>query len=228
MRLAYSVLLIFVLAVALPLVAQDFVTPSAYFEEASRKFGAVQDMTADISIFQGEDDEEPMVGKLQYKNPNKLRIDFSRPREQVLDVNGDLLTVYVPRYSYVLEQKLQRKSEGTLAMMASKKELAYLRNNYSVAYLVGPDPVPLEEGSKEMVVKLKFQSLSSAEGFRQLEIAFDENKMIRRVTGSTGTGTIIMDYRNLRIDQGIPDAAFDYEAPANANVFRNFLFEVIE
>jgi outer membrane lipoprotein-sorting protein len=210
------------------MVAQDFVTPSAYFEEASRRFGAVQDMMADITIFQGEDDEEPMVGRLQYKSPNKLRIDFTRPREQVLAVNGELLTVYVPRYSYVLEQRLQRKSDATLALMASKKELAYLRNNYSVAYLVGPDPVPLEEGSNEMVVKLKFQSLSSAEGFRQLEIAFDENQMIRRVTGSTGTGTIIMDYRNARTNQGIPDAMFDYEAPANANVFRNFLFEVIE
>jgi outer membrane lipoprotein-sorting protein len=112
--------------------------------------------------------------------------------------------------------------------MAANKELSYLKNNYSVAYSVGPDPVPLEEGSDEMVIKLKFQSLSSNEGFTQLEIAFDRQQMIRRVTGVSGAKTLVMDYQDIRINQEIPDARFAYEAPANANVFRNFLFEVIE
>ena len=225
-RVGVSLLL---LATALRLSAQSFVTPSDYFSQASVVFGAVKDYQADITIRVLEEQEgEPMVGRLLYKNPNKLRIDFTKPREQTLAVNGEMLTVYVPRYSYILEQRLQRRSDATLALMAGQKQMSYLTSNYTVAYLVGPEPVPLEEGSREMVIKLKFQSLSSAEGFRQLEIAFDEKKLVRRVTGSTGSKTLIMDYKNIRLNQSIPDGRFDYNAPANANVYRNFLFEVIE
>ena len=228
MRAPCVVLLFLILPVFVGL-TQDLVTPSDYFRQASAKFGAIEDFQADVTIRIATDEEgEPMVGKLIYKRPNKLRIDFSSPREQVLAVNGEMLTVYVPRYSYVLEQRLQRRSDSMVSMMASEKELSYLQSNYSVAYAVGPDPVPLDEGSKEMVVKLKFQSLSSAEGFRQLEIAFDQNHLMRRVTGSTGSKTIILDYKNIKLNQDIPDARFNYDPPANANVYRNFLYEVIE
>ncbi len=203
--------------------AQDIVTPAVFLERVSQKFGGIRDYQADVTI-SSEGEQEPMTGRLAYKSPNKLRIDFTRPREQVLASNGETLVVYVPRYSYVLEQKLQRRSEAALALMASSRELSYLRTHYSAAYVVGPEPVPLEEGSREMVTKLKFQSLS-LDGFRRLEIAFDKNLMIRRVAGSTGTREIVMDIRNVRTNQGIPDARFDYRPPASANVYRNFLFE---
>jgi outer membrane lipoprotein-sorting protein len=84
--------------------------------------------------------------------------------------------------------------------------------------------VPLDDKSRELVTKLKFQSLS-VDGFRRLEIAFDSNLMIRRVTGSTGARTIMMDIRNVKTNQGLPDARFDYRPPASANVYRNFLYE---
>ncbi len=204
-------------------VAQDIVTPSAFLDRVSAKFGEIRDYAADVTI-SSEGDEEPMTGRLAYLSPNKVRIDFTRPREQVLASNGETLVVYVPRYSYVLEQKLQKRSESALALMASSRELGYLKTHYSAAYVVGPEPVPLEDGSREMVTKLKFQSLS-VDGFRKLEIAFDRNLMFRRVIGSTASRTIVMDIKNVRINQGIPEARFDYRPPASANVYRNFLFE---
>jgi outer membrane lipoprotein-sorting protein len=202
---------------------QDIVTPAAFLDRAAKRFNEIKDYQADVTISGGQD-EDSMAGKLVYKSPNKIRIDFTRPREQVLCSNGELLTVYVPRYSYVLEQKLQKHSESTLSLMASSRELAYLKTHYSAAYVVGPEPVPLDDGSRELVTKLKFQSLS-VDGFRRLEIAFDRNLMIRRVTGSTGARTMVMDIRNVRTNQGVPDARFDYRSPASANVYRNFLYE---
>jgi outer membrane lipoprotein-sorting protein len=203
--------------------AQDIVTPQVFLDRVSTRFGEIRDYSADVTI-SGEGEEEPMSGKLLYLSPNKVRIDFTRPREQVLASNGETLVVYVPRYSYVLEQKLQKRSESALALMASSRELSYLKTHYSAAYVVGPEPVPLDEGSREMVTKLKFQSLS-VEGFRRLEIAFDRSLMIRRVTASTASRTLEMDLRNVRVNQGIPEARFDYRPPASANVYRNFLFE---
>jgi outer membrane lipoprotein-sorting protein len=151
--------------------AQEFLTPARYFDEVSKKFGRIKDYQAVITIDQN-DGELIMKGNLIYKSPNKLRIDFAEPREQVLSMDGELLTIYIPKYSYILEQKLKRRSQATIALMASTQELSYLKENYSIAYVVGPDPIPLDETSSERVIKLKFQSHSTVEGFRQLEISF--------------------------------------------------------
>jgi hypothetical protein len=119
--------------------------------------------------------------------------------------------------------------------MASEQGLLLLKRNYSVAYLVGPDPMPLDEPtldesgampSQELVVKMKLDWRSTDEGFRQLEISVGENGLIRRINGVTvGYENIQFDLTNILVNQNIPDARFDYESPATANIFENFLFE---
>ena len=230
---------------ALTLSGQNFLTPARYFEQVSQKFSTIEDYQANITINLNEG-ELVMVGSVMYKSPNKLRIDFTEPREQVLAMDGQKLIVYIPTYSYALEQTLVRRSDASVALMASSQELSYLKDNYSVAYLIGPDAVPLsyepgsegkseeDEGpkvdseSEEMVMKLKFQSRSSAEGFRRLEIAFAESGFIRRVTGRSIGKQLTLDFTDVRINENIPDAKFEYKAPANANVFNDFLFEVVD
>jgi outer membrane lipoprotein-sorting protein len=207
--------------------AQEFLTPARYFDQVSSQFGRIKDYQAVVTIDQN-DGELTMKGNLIYKSPNKLRIDFAEPREQVLAMDGELLSIYIPKYSYILEQKLKRRRQATIALMASTQELSYLKENYSVAYLVGPDPIPLDDSSSERVITLKFQSHSSVEGFRQLEISFTQEGMIRRVKGSTINKTLVLDLQNVRINQNIPDARFDYEAPVHANVHKDFLFEGME
>jgi outer membrane lipoprotein-sorting protein len=34
-----------------------------------------------------------------------------------------------------------------------------------------------------------------------------------------------LDFLNVRTNQNIPDARFDYDSPPSANVYRGFLFE---
>ena len=111
--------------------------------------------------------------------------------------------------------------------MASQQGLELLKRNFSVAYLVGPDPVPLDEADvPEMVVKMKLDWRSTDEGFRQLEISIGENGLIRRIKGVTvGYENIQFDLTNILVNQNIPDARFEYESPATANIFENFLFE---
>ena len=85
----------------------------------------------------------------------------------------------------IFEQKLKNASEGSFVAFGSLEGLYYLRNNYSISYLVGPQAVPLDNFSEELVVKLKLSSRSTSEGFRQLEIAIDRGNLIRRVSGLT-------------------------------------------
>ena len=217
-------ILLFLVSQAIP--AQDIQTAENYFDEVSARYGKIQDYSATIAITQGE---TVMKGKLYYKSPNLLRIDFTDPEEQVLVTDGELLTVYIPRYEVILEQKLKRRSQAALASMASEQGLNLLKKNYGVAYLTGPEFVPLEEGSREMVRKLKLTSRSTAEGFRQIVIAVGRTGLIRRITGVTlSYEEFVFDLTDIGLNQGIPDTRFQYDSPAYANVYQNFLFEAEE
>lgn len=229
-KLKQSVLLLIII-LFLPLVrgntqAEEILTAENYFDEISDRYGKLLDYEAFITITRGE---TVMAGRLYNKNPNLLRIDFTDPEEQVLVTDGKLLTIYIPRYEVIMEQKLKRRSEASLAGMASQQGLNILKKNYGVAYLTGPDPVPLDEESEEMVVMLKLASRSTAEGFRQIVLSIGNNGLIRRITGITlGYEELVFDFTEIKVNQNIPDTRFQYDSPPYANVYSNFLFEVEE
>jgi outer membrane lipoprotein-sorting protein len=221
--ISFYIIVILILYVPGLVSAQEIQTAENYFDEVSARYGKIQDYTAIISITQGE---TVMSGTLYYKNPNLLRIDFTEPEDQVLVTNGSELTIYIPRYEVILVQKLRRRSQAALANMASEQGLNLLKKNYGVAYLSGPEFLPLEEGSDEQVRKLKLESGSTAEGFRQIVLAIGRTGLIRRITGVTiGYEEFVLDLTDIVVNQNIPDTRFEYDSPPYANVYNDFLFE---
>ena len=215
-----TVLLIFVSPL---LVSQEILTAETYFDSISEIYGDIEDYQADITITQGED---VMGGVIFYKRPNLLRINFTEPEEQVLAGDGQSLTIFIPKYSVIMHQKLKKRSSSTIATMASGQGLQLLKRNYSVAYLFSPDVVDLEEEDMEQVIKLKLDWRSTDEGFRQIVMSIGENGLIRRIIGVTvDYENIQFDFENILVNQNIPEARFQYDSPASANVFENFLFE---
>jgi chaperone LolA len=214
------------LAPAASLSAQDILTAEAYFDEVSERYGKIQDYTAKVTITEGE---TVMKGKLYYKSPNLLRIDFGEPVDQVLVSDGEELTIYIPKYEVIMLQKLKRRSAATVAAMAAQQGLNLLKKNYAVAYLTGLGLVPLDEGSEEMVHKLKLTSRSASEGFRQVVLAVGRTGLIRRVTGVTlSYQEIAFDLTDVMVNQNIPDTRFKYDSPPYANVYNDFLFDAEE
>jgi len=204
--------------------SQAILTPAQYFAKVSEKFSQIQDYQAQIRIAM-EEHELEWSGSLIYKKPDKLRIDYEEPAEQVLVYDGEILIFYRPEYSTVFEQQISGQSSGTTALLPSGQELSLLRQNYSVAYLIGPEPAPLDEESEEMVVWLKFRANTTAEGFRELEIAIGEDGFYRRVLAKALNQTWEIDFTKVILNPGIPDQRFFYKYPANANVYPDFLFE---
>ena len=206
--------------------AQEIRTAENAFDEVSARYGKIQDYQAGITVTRGE---SVMAGRIFYRTPNLLRIDFTQPGEQVLVTDGEKLTVYIPRYEVIMEQKLKRRSQAALTNMASRQGLNLLKKNYSVAYLTGPSPEPLQEGSTEMVIKLRLTSRYTQEGFRQIILSVGQNGLIRRITGVTlGYEELTCDFTGITTNQGIPEQRFKYDAPAYANVYSDFLFSAEE
>jgi len=218
-----SRLLAILLLLPFSLSAQDIVTAAQFFNTVSEKYGSVADYSARVSILQGK---TPMEGNLLYRNPNKMRIEFSNPAGQVINSDGKTLTVFLPKYSVAFSQELKKRSDAAVAAMASKQGLNLLKSSYSISYVVGPEPVPLDGTSGENVVKLKLTWRSGSQAFRNLELSVASNGFIRRIVGVTAAQqTIQFDFTAIKINIGIPDNRFDYDSPPTANMIHNFLFE---
>ena len=202
---------------------ERIVTANEYLNFVSAQYGSIEDYEANVTITKGK---EKMTGIIYYKTPSLLRINFSNPKEQVLVVDKEKLVIYIPKYRVIMQQKLKKKGGVSGAGMASREGLRILKRNYIVSYLESPDFVPLDEGSTEMVKKLKFVWRTADEGFRQLIMSVGEDNLIRRMVCVTADYTEMQfDFTDIKTNEGIPDTRFEYDSPASANVFENFLFE---
>lgn len=203
---------------------ERIVTANEFLNHVSAQYGSIDDYEANVTITKGK---EKMTGILYYKTPSLLRINFNNPKEQVLVVDKEKLVIYIPKYRVIMQQKLKKKKGGVSgAGMASREGLKILKQNYTVAYLESPNYVPLDDGSEEMVKKLKFVWRTADEGFRQLIMSVGEDNLIRRMVCVTADYTEMQfDFTDIKLNEGIPDTRFEYDSPASANVFENFLFE---
>lgn len=203
--------------------AQGITTASAYFKSISEYYASLKDYEADIEI---KADKKEMAGKVSYKKPNLLRIDFSNPENQVIVFNGDMLTIYLPEASAVLQQTVQTESGAGGASLATAQGLSLMSRYYIVSYENTPEAVPLEHGSDEKVVKLTLSRRNSSEAFRYIKLAINpETKLIRRVEASTTKGELfVFNFMDYKLNSDITDQRFIYDAPSSANNYNNFLF----
>lgn len=200
--------------------AQNIATAESFLDNVSARYGTIRDYTASIAISRAG---TTMRGNLSYLSPDKIRIDFSSPAQQVLVSDGKDLWIYIPAQNIVLQQTMRGSRGG--AALAGSSGIQLLINNYSVSYLSSPNPTPLS-GSGERAVQLKLTWNSSREHFRELIVAVTNDGLIRRIVGTTARNeTIQFDFTNIQINQGVPAARFDYDPPASANLFTDFLFD---
>ena len=200
--------------------AQGIVTAKDFFNSVSNLYASLRSYEATVDI---KANRTSMSGKLSFKRPDLLRIDFTSPANQVICYNGDLLTIYLPGSSAILNQSVQSNSG---ANMATAQGLSLMSRYYSVGYEKDANPVPLEEGSGEMVVRLVLSRKNTTEAFRHIKMSVvPESKLIRRLEGITPQGEVFtFTFRNYQTNVDIPDNRFVYDAPSSANNYNNFLF----
>ena len=226
MRKRFLVLFFLVIA-HFPAFSQEIITADKYLESVSERYGTIKDYEARVLI---RSDSTDMTGNLSFLEPNFLRIDFTEPAEQVMVFNGETLTVYIPRLRAVLNQSvapMRRSGAGAGgASMATAQGLQILRRGYVPAFVTGPDPVPLDDRSREAVVKLRLTRRISSEGFREIILSIDpQTLLIRRIEGRTIADALVrFDFTNIKTNLGIPEQRFIYDSPATANMYNNFLF----
>ena len=174
MRRITTVLLLLFTAGLYTAAAQE--TAEKYFDRVSEYYGSVNDYEGDLIITRGDEEQK---ARISYKIPNMLRLDFSSPEGQVLVVNNEKLELYLPAYRVSFVQPVGNHSGTALANMANAQGLTLMKRNYSIGYVSGPEPVPLDKGSEEIVTKLRLSTRSSSEGFREMTMSIGSNNLIQ-------------------------------------------------
>ena len=204
--------------------AQNITTASAYFKTISEYYGTIKDYEVDFEI---KIEKNESRGKLSFKAPNLIRMDYTNPEEQVICFNGDMLTIYIKEPAEaVLQQQVTPGSTGNATTMTTPQGLSLMSRYYTVAYETGQNAEPLEEGSDEMVVKLILTRKSASEAFRYIKLAINnETKLIRRIEAVTPKGEeFVFDFFDYVLNQNLSEQRFVYDAPSSANNYNNFLF----
>lgn len=202
--------------------SQGITTASAYFKQISEYYGSLKDYEADFEI---KIEKQETAGKLSYKAPDLLRMDYSTPEEQVICFNGDTLTIYLADKTAVLQQVITQDN-GNGVSLTTPQGLTLLSRYYSVAYETGQAAEALDKDSDEMVIKFILTKKSNTEAFKYIKIAVNEStKLIRRIEAVTPKGeTFLFNFYDYKVNQNIPDARFIYDPPSSANNYNNFLF----
>jgi outer membrane lipoprotein-sorting protein len=207
------------LVVALAAPAQEIVTAQEFFGKVSAKFGTIKDYSCDFTYTRSD---TVSSGKMYYRAPNLLRLDFTTPKGQVILSNGEKLEILIPSLSLILEQKFS-KTAGPQGM-ASEKALRMLADAYDIAYLDSPSPAALDAGSKEMVTRLKLTRRSASEMYREITLSISKDLFIRRWEGMLEDRTsVVTDYASIKLNQGLPASKFTDDAWPEANVYSDFL-----
>lgn len=203
--------------------AQSITTASAYFKSISEYYASLKDYEV---TFELKVDKKESAGTISYKAPDLLRMDYTNPENQVIVFNGDMLTVYLPDSSAVLQQQITAGATGSAAALTPGQGLGLMSRYYTVSYETGQNAEPLEDGSDEMVVKFILTQKNAAEAFRNITIAVNpDTKLIRRISAVTKKGEeFLFNFFEYKLNQDLTDQRFIYDPPSSANNYNNFLF----
>lgn len=187
-----------------------------YFESVCNTYAQLKNYKARIGI-QVQNQKE-MVGTLYVDLlQNRVRIDFNT--KEVICIADNQLTVYDPNQMIVLEQVMEPSGKE------NGKGLSLLKKYYKYSYIHSYQFEPLEKNSQEEVIKLKFDAKWGNLEFKNLKIAFTADRFIRRIEGTTFSGSrVILNITNVEKNSTFSDQLFRYEAPGNAHAVKNFIY----
>lgn len=194
----------------------------------SQRYSAnVKDFSASLRWIQ---DNQVQTGKIIFKNPQKMRMDFEEPKGQVIVTNGYEFWVYIEHMNLALHQELmapeKQSSDNTAAVspiMINPVGFERFLNDYAIEYHETKSLVKYNDGSDVYQFKL-VRWRTSRQGFNVVFLTVQPNGIIRRVEGITAAyKRVVMEFDKHEINIGIPDLRFEYERPGHANIVRNFI-----
>ena len=99
------------------------------FDRVAAKYNGMTDYEVNVRYEVGN---SSMTGVLYYKKPDKVRINFSRPSNQVIVSDGKELTCYLPQTGVTFVQKLERNG-NPIAAVNGEEGVSVVKKKYKIS-----------------------------------------------------------------------------------------------
>ncbi len=247
-KIIFIILLIIFTSVNILLPQEELLSAKTLLEKLSESFKTnVRDLKAEITLSQGNSNS---TGVLLFKNPQKVRIDFTDPANQVICSNGYELWVYIPYLNIVLHQDILAKERlksdededaqdnnkpnsnsepeaeekiTTNPILLNPVGLDKFLTEYAIEYHETKEKINYKDNSKVYQLKL-IRWRSSKHGFNVIYLTVQDNGIIRQVKGITAAyKQIKLDIDKIQLNTNISDLKFDYEPPAHTSTVDDFI-----
>lgn len=245
LRIIIIAILILIISINILNSQEELVSAKALLERLSEIFKTnIRDLKAELKLIQGN---VTWTGTMLFKNPQKVRIDFTDPERQVICSNGYELWVYIPYLNIVLHQNILEKDRLkteeedkantnanpnpntnapeiiTNPILLNPVGLDRFINDYSIEYNETKGKIEYKDNTKVYQLKL-IRWRSSRSGFNVIYLLVQENGVIRQVRGITANfKQIILELDKVELNTNVSDLKFNYEPPAHTSTIDDFI-----
>ena len=184
----------------------------------SERFESINDYTADFDWINGD---VHYFGKIKYKKPDKILLNFEEPDDQLIVSNGNLLYIYIPYLKVVVQQLLTEDTESAILTTTSEAGLSELFNEYSLSFY---DTSILQPFRKTQAYHLRLHQKTPKVGFKEIYLWVSAEGLILQSNGNSPNGlNVSLIFSNIQLNTELPDYIFDFEVPADAQIIRNII-----
>jgi outer membrane lipoprotein-sorting protein len=190
-------------------------------ERANQNFTSLEaEVTYTRSIFLLEE-EEVSYGKVRYKKPKKLHMEFESPRDEVDIADGEFLWVYHPQGKQVEKYRLAKGETKELDFFQFGYEGSVIkaRENYLIELVSGG------EENMPYVLKLTPKEMEPPPQYSEIRLWVQEGQWlpIRMELYESG-GEVInrIELREIKLNRPIKDALFQFTVPEGVEVVEPF------
>lgn len=218
--------IVFVLPNLLFSQAHNWNSPSEVVKKVKKKYSEIQTMTTEFKIqTSGSKKANTMRGVSQYKNPGKIRYDFSQPDGDVIASDGKTLWIYIKRIEAVGKQDLEIQKTNVSGEQVfptnTPSGLFRIFRKYHYKFDTINQPQKGEDGKEYFVLAL--EQREKIGGFEYMTLYVDtQDYLIRKAVGrdSRGKETAI-EFTKIELDKEIEDGVFNYHVSGKVKIVNN-------
>lgn len=154
-------------------------------------------------------------GIVYFKKPQQMVWDYKKPKVKKLVVTTTKAWFYVPQDNAVYVQDVNKVLKSQLAVRFLSG-IGKLRDDFDIAYADGDKGVD-QQGHYKLILKPR----KADPGMDHLRMTVDGNTFqIQECRFSDNLGNDTrLQFRNIKINSGLPDRLFSFKPPPKADVF---------
>jgi outer membrane lipoprotein carrier protein len=221
-----SIFLLLLLPFTLYSQAHNWNSPSEVVKKIKKKYSEIKTLSADFTINNTINKKNTtLTGKCKFKNPGKIKYEFSQPEGDVIVSDGKTLWIYIKKIGAVGKQDLEIQKDNSsgepIFQTNSISGLNRLFRKYHYKFNSINQPQKGDNGKNYFVLAL--EQREKIGGFETMTLYVDsENYLIYKAIGKDSRGKeTILEYSKVALNSEMEDGEFNYHISGNAKIVNN-------